>query len=259
MVEVTRKHRILVYDIETAPGLAYVWRAKTTWIPDSMMKQSPFMLMWAAQWLDGTPIMWDAVTPEEVANQDDSRVVASIAKLMREADIVLAHNGDSFDIPWVRGRLWLNDLEPLGPIASIDTRKISARDFSFMHNNLNSLIKAKLDREKIRTDFSWWRDIMENTGASCQKAINRMLKYCKKDTKDLADLFKSMQAHAHRLPRLITSQGEVCPNCGSGDLTSRGFRQTKAFEYQKFQCNSCKRYCSFRTHNEKNTNPNRVI
>ena len=247
--------KILIWDIETAPGEAYVWTAKTRFIPHSMMKRQPFMIQWSAVWFSGGKVMSDTVTPAEVVARDDARIVESMSELIREADIVLAHNGDSFDIPWVRGRAWVNDLEPLGPVTSIDTKKMAARDFYLMHNSLDALIEIRLKRNKIKTDFSWWRDIIEHAEAGaldkCQKALNRMLRYCRKDTRDLRDLFNTMIPHVARLPRMIDTNGAiVCPHCGSTDLHKRGIKRTGAFSYQRYQCNECRRYPSFRTNDK---------
>lgn len=250
---VTKQLTILVFDIETLPGEAYVFSPKTRFIAHSMMKRQPIMHQFSAAWLHGGGVIASSLTPKEVQARDDSRVVSEAAELLREADIVLAHNGDNFDIPWIRGRLWVNDLEPLGPVASIDTKRLSAKDFAMMHNNLDSLIQQKLGRNKIKTDFSWWRNIVETADAgdfeACQKHLNKMLRYCKKDTRDLRDLFQTMIPHVHRLPRLVdTTDSFICPYCGSSDLQMRGKKRTKAYTYQQYQCNNCKRYPSDRSH-----------
>ncbi len=251
---VTKKLKVLIFDIETLPGEVYAFSPKIRFAAYSTWKRYPFMAQWSAAWLGGGPVMSDSVTPQEVVDRDDSRVVQSAADLLREADIVLAHNGDSFDIPWIRGRVWIHDQEPLGPIASIDTRKLSSRDFNFPHNNLDALISEKLGRRKIKTDFSWWSSIIETAEAgdfeACQRHLNKMLRYCKKDTKDLRDLFESMVPHVSRLPRLVdTTESMFCPYCGSDSLQKRGTRKkrTGAHTYQQYQCNNCKRYSSEKT------------
>lgn len=250
---VTQKLSVLVFDLETAPGEAYMFSPKMRYIPHYMVKHLPFVTMWSAAWLHGGKVMSDCATPSEINMRDDSRVVQSMADLMREADIVLAHNGDNFDVPWIRGRCWINDLEPLGPIASIDTKKLSARDFAMPHNNLDALIQAKLGTSKIKTDFSWWKDIIELQDEAKEKALRRMLRYCKKDTKELRDLFKTMIPHVHRLPRLVDStDAYICPTCGSDKIQKRGKKRTKAYTYQQFYCNHCRRYSSEKSNDRTN-------
>jgi len=94
--------RILFYDIETAPGQAFVWSAKTRYIPHTMMIHPPFMLCWAAKWSDNRTVMSSYSTPEEeIREKDDERIVTELADLLRQADIIVAHNGDRFDLyPW---------------------------------------------------------------------------------------------------------------------------------------------------------------
>lgn len=86
--------KILIFDLETAPLRAYVWRLwKQNVSPVSGQLQSEwFMLTWAAKWLFENEIMSDSLTPKEVFEEDDSRLTKSIYKLVNEADIVVAHN-----------------------------------------------------------------------------------------------------------------------------------------------------------------------
>lgn len=254
-MSVTYKLRGLVWDIETVPGEAYFFQAKTRFIPHTMVKEPPIMACWAAQWIDGGKVKSDYLTPKEIDARDDSRIVDSVANLLRQADYVVAHNGDQFDVPWVRGRSWVNDLEPLGPVATLDTKKLSARDFAMTHNSLDSLLSIKDLGSKTKTDFSWWKELVELDEEGQAKAMRRMLRYCRKDVRKLKELLETMIPHVNRLPRLIdtTHFTMICPYCASDDVQKRGKKRTKAYNYQQFQCNNCKRYFHDKTHDRTNT------
>lgn len=252
-MSVTYKLRGLVFDIETIPGEAYFFQAKTRFIPHTMVKKPPIMACWAASWIDGKQVYSDYISPKEINARDDSRIVGSIAELMREADFVVAHHGDQFDIPWVRGRAWVHDLEPLGPVASLDTKKLSSRDFAMTHNNLDALLTVKDLGNKTKTDFSWWRDLVELDSEGQAKAMRRMLRYCKRDTKKLKELLETMIPHVNRLPRLIdTTDTMICVYCASTNIHKRGKKRTKAYNYQQYQCNDCQGYFSDKTHDRTN-------
>lgn len=111
------------------------------------------MLCWSAKWLNGE-IYSDVINSEEVINEDDKRIVQSLIKLINEADIVITHNGDSFDLPKISSRVVVNNLSPIKPYQSIDTKKIAAKQFGFSSNKLDALAGLFGIETKMDTDFS---------------------------------------------------------------------------------------------------------
>lgn len=84
---------ILILDIETSPLKAYVWRL---WKQDIYLDQlisDWFCISWAAKWLNHPETMSDVLTPDEIKNEDDSRIMKGLWNLLNDADIVIAHNG----------------------------------------------------------------------------------------------------------------------------------------------------------------------
>lgn len=75
--------KILIFDIETAPLKSYVWRIwKENINPLNGQLQSEwFMLTWSAKWLLEHGVMSDALTPEEIVKEDDSRITKSMYDL----------------------------------------------------------------------------------------------------------------------------------------------------------------------------------
>ena len=104
--------KILIFDIETAPLKAWVWNR---WKQDVHLEQTIsewFMICWSAKWLGSEEVMGDCLTPHEILKEDDSRITESIWDLINEADIVIAHNGDNFDLPKLNSRFIVNGLVP---------------------------------------------------------------------------------------------------------------------------------------------------
>jgi hypothetical protein len=246
---VTRPLRVLIWDIETAPGTAYFWRPRVQFINQHMVINAPFMICWSAKWLGEKKIYSDHATPEEIANRDDARICVSLTKILQEADVIVAHNGDNFDEPFLRGRLFANNLAPLGPVDSIDTKKIAAKDFDLPHNNLDAIAKIREIGEKDKTDFSWWTDILEGS----KQRMKEMVAYNRKDVVILEEVFEAMRPHATRLKRLYDAAKGViaCTNCGGTDVHKRGTRQyrTQANTFQQYQCQNpdCMRYFRIKT------------
>ena len=90
--------KILVFDIETYPFLAYTFNKWKTNINDDFIVHDWGMLCWSAKWLFSDEVLSDKMTEEELNNLDDSRISRSIWELIDEADVVIAHNGVKFDI-----------------------------------------------------------------------------------------------------------------------------------------------------------------
>ena len=241
------KLKILFFDIENAPMLAHIWSPYTEYVRGQMIVREKFMLGWAAKWWGSDQIIADFMSQDEAVHQFDDRVVDSLANLMREADIVVAHNADKFDVPEVNGRLLLKGLEPLGPVDTIDTLKIAKASFKLPYYNLDYLAKALDLGEKTPTTFDLWRDCY----AGDPEALAEMQDYCANDVFLLEEVFTALIPHAKRLRRLFDNLDMECPYCGSDDWTSRGYKRTQASRFQQFQCNNCGRYSRKRVGEKK--------
>ena len=219
--------------------VSYAWRPKVQWLNHQMNVSDVFMLSWAAKWDGATFVKSAYLTPTEVKNQDDKFIVADLANLIREADIIVAHNGDRFDLPKINGRVALLGLEPLGPVDTIDTLKLSRQSFGFGYHNLDFLAKEFLGESKIETNWSWWEDILNGD----PKAMKKMVRYNKKDVVLLERVFHAMMPYVKNLRRLYEGSGDLsCPYCGSTDRQNRGKKRNKTTTYQQHQCNGCLRY-----------------
>jgi hypothetical protein len=238
---VSHQQRILFWDVETAPALAFAFQAKTDWIPSHMFQHETFLLTWAAKWAGSNRVISERLTGAEARAQDDSRLVTSLVELIREADVIVAHNGDGFDEKVLRGRAMLTGSEPLGPVRSVDTLKLAKRSFRLTHNSLNHLAKHLGVPQKMDTGgFSLWRDAYLGD----EKALAKMDRYCRADVRCLEGVYGAMLPHVKGLPRLIDAShdGEdVCPYCGSAERQSRGLTHTNASSFPRYRC-SCGRW-----------------
>jgi hypothetical protein len=238
--------RIWLWDVETAPMLAYIWQAKTEYVQPQAITHETFMLTWAGKWHGQSKVHGDALTPDEALAQDDTRIVGSLADRLREADVVVAHNGDRFDLPIVRSRLMLQGLDPLGPVRSIDTLTLARKSFRLASNKLDHLARVLGIPGKIGTSFSLWQRCYHGD----PKALASMLRYNRQDAVVLEAVYDALAPHVRGLPRLVDADAEgelVCPSCGSGDLQRRGFHRTNASTFQRFACQSCGRWSRSRT------------
>lgn len=228
---------ILFFDVETSWMIAKMHSPKVDYIRSDRVVHRRFLHCWAAQWDGQKQILSDCQTPDEAIAKDDSRIAVSLAEQVRKADVVLAHNGDNFDIPKLRNRLIIADKETLGPVASIDTLKL-ARKLGFDHNNLDSLSKELGYGGKMQNPTGLWDRAYEGD----EVALRQMVRYCRYDVVQLAQVFNRLRPHATQLPRLVDGEGSFCPSCGSTNYQKRGKKRTNAGTSQQYQCLSCLRY-----------------
>lgn len=238
--------RVLFFDLETAPLLAHIWSPYDDYVTHDRLLKPGFLLTWSAQWRGEKPIISGCLTGAEARDQYDGRIVEELADLIRQADIIVAHNVDKFDLPVFNTRLLANRAEPLGPVKTIDTLKLAKGAFRLPYNKLDYLADFLFGDHKIKTDFQLWKDCY----AGDEKALARMLKYNRKDVVLLARVFEELIPYVKNLPRLQHLAGtDQCPTCGSCNLVKRGTHRTPTADYDKLRCTDCGRY----TRRRKNT------
>jgi DNA polymerase III epsilon subunit-like protein len=207
------------------------------------------LISWAAKWGDEKKVMSSALTGDEARAQDDERIVIELAALIREADVIIAHNIDKFDVPMFNNRLLLLGLENLGPVETIDTLKLSKANFRLAYNKLDYLAEKLGFGRKIKTDFDLWLAAYHGD----EVALGQMLRYNRKDVVLLEQVFEALRPYVKNLKRLVEAawDGQIaCPNCGAEDYQRRGERRTQVSTFVQFQCNQCKRY--FRSRKSEN-------
>lgn len=239
--------RVLLLDIETTPLEAFVWQMQV-WkarVNDEAVISRWFMLTWSAKWLFSNEIMSMRLSGEEVKNEDDNRIVAGIWKILNEADIVIAHNGDNFDIPNINTRFIVNGLSPTKPYSTIDTLRIAQKQFGFSHNSLNALARVFGLPEKIDTDFDLWKRCKNGS----DDALAEMELYNRHDVEVLEEVYLKIRPWIKSHPNLALYtefEGEMCSNCGSTKLIPHGHYYTQTGKYQTLRC-ECGAYGRRRT------------
>ena len=236
--------KILMFDIETTPMPVWVWSFGKQYVPHTNIVKDAegtqrfwYVLSWAAKWLYDDNTMSDVLTPEEAVGRDDKRIIESIWKLLDEADIVVAHNGDRFDIRKLNARFILNGMNPPSPYKSIDTLKIARKEFAFSSNKQDFLTKSFGVSEKLKTEFQLWIDCMDGN----KERLAEMLKYNKRDVIGLEQVYLRLRPYIKNHPNLgILMDDNVCPSCGSKHLkVSDATYFTSSNEFPVYRCGGC--------------------
>ena len=234
-----KKANILIFDIETAPLKAYVWHR---WNQNIYLDQTIsewFMICWSAKWLGSEEVFSECLTPDEIREEKDSRIVKQLWALIDQADIVIAHNGKRFDVPKINSRFIMAGLPPTSSYIQIDTKEVAAKQFGFSSNKLDALAGYFNIEHKDDTDFELWVKCMNGDQAS----LDYMEKYNRKDVTILEQVYLKLRPWIKNHPNIGLYQEDcnmVCPTCGSKHIEEDGsFYYTSANKYKIMRCNDC--------------------
>jgi len=231
--------KVLLYDIETSPIMAFIWKIWDENISPGQIIHDWFIISWSARWLFSDDTFSDVITSEEIRDKDDSRITKSLWKLLNEADVVVGHNIIGFDNKRVNTRFLVHGLPPTLPYISVDTLKVTRETFSLTSNSLAYINKFLGIPEKTHLDFSVWKDAYFGDA----KALKLIGDYNKNDTIILENLFLRLRPYIKHLPNMNLWSGEnisVCHACGSEhlDWTVKAY-YTETGMYKGYRCKDC--------------------
>lgn len=218
--------KILLLDIETAPGTAYVWSLFDTHIPLERLITPSRILCWAAKWYKGGWARGD----ERDGRRD---MLQPLHELLSEADAVVTYNGDHFDLPKINGEFMAAGMAPVPPVPSIDLFTTVKR-FGYQSGKLLFVARHLGIGQKVETGgFKLWADVM----AGDEKAWRKMIRYNTQDVALLETLYTKLRPYIKTHPALHPRS--KCPACGSASAQRRGHRRTRTSLIERLNCNGC--------------------
>lgn len=245
----TNKAKILLFDLETSPSLAMVWKRFDVNISQDQVLSESFILTYSAKWLDDESVMFGALTFDEVKEENDQRLVRELYDLLDRADLVIGHNVNQFDVKVVNTRMIFHGFNPPSPYRTIDTLQMARSKFKFPSNKLGSLCEYLGLETKVETGgFKLWRGYMFGD----KESIEKMIEYNINDTIILEQLYLKLRAWGKTHPNLQVFNNEsfdiLCPCCASDDIdkTDKLFT-TNLSAFETYQCNSCGKWFRGRT------------
>lgn len=230
--------RVLVYDIEVTPILAYTWDLKPYRLPIENIVEDPRIVCIGAKWLGEKRV--SLLSEWEHGRQG---MLERIHALFDEADCAVGFNSKSFDTRWVQGELAREGFTPPSPMTEVDLYrearglwKLPSHRLAYITKSLD--VKTKLDAGGWAT----WMGVINGDPA----AQRRMGTYCK------GDVLSTEQLYLRMLPWLKTApvtalytddeaDALVCPRagCASTSLHSRGYAYTRLGKFFRYQCQAC--------------------
>ena len=232
----------LFLDLETCPNIGYFWSAGyRVNISYQQIRDERRIITAAYKWAGKKikTLTWDR-------NRQDQTLVEKLVPIMNEADEIVAHYGNGFDIPWVRTRALFHGI--VCPIwKSVDTHAWAAKYFYLNSNKLDYIAKFLGIGTKIRTDYDLWVDATGGSDRVSKIAVEKMRVYNMHDTELLEPVFDKLSLycppHTHA-GVLAGNEKWTCPRCGGSDVKIGGHRMVSraGTVKQQMYCKSCPHY-----------------
>jgi len=230
----------LFFDIETSPNIGLFWTAgfKQTILPENIIKERAIICIcykWAGE-KEIHSLTWDN-------KQDDKKLLKQFIEVANEADELVGHNGDRFDLPWIRTRCLFHNIPVFPDYTTIDTLKHARSKFKFNSNKLDYIAKFLGLGQKLKTGYDLWKKVVLDKD---KQALEDMVTYCKHDVDLLEQIYDKLSpyipAKTHH-GMLLGGEKHSCPNCGSDHMhvAKKRISATGTTKVQ-LQCQSCGKY-----------------
>lgn len=231
-------------DIETSPIIGYTWGTYQQNVLKIIEPTKIISVSWKY-------LHEDIVTVKTIADYkgykpgviDDKKLVEEVWKVLDDADVVIGHHSDRFDIPKLNARFVWHGLNAPSKYATVDTKKVASRYFKFDSNSLNNLGQYLNLGKKIENGgFSLWVDCI----AGSKDAWKKMAEYNAQDVLLLEKVYLALRPYIENHPSLTLFSKNpedavdcTCPTCLSKNVTRRGFSTTRTGRKQRYQCSDC--------------------
>ena len=239
-------NKILILDVERLPGITkhYWWDRgdlKNRYIHYEAVERQPRTTIVCAKWYASDEVIqlaeWD--------RGGRSKFLTRIHRLMSKADIIVGHNVDAADVPWLKGDLHIEaGLPPLPPFKTVDTLKILRREFKSgaPFKGLDAFcqivgIPAKTDR--------YDREAMERAVDGSKEDRERLTAYCVGDVLAGQAIFDFLRPYINNHPALFVDGKDkltVCHRCGHDTRTIPRRYVANIMSYSMRQCTNCGGY-----------------
>lgn len=231
----------LFFDIETSFNVGIFWRSgyNLTINPGDIIHERAIICI-CYKWEGKDEVHsleWDK-------NQSDKEMLKKFLKVMAQADEIVAHNGDRFDMKWLRTRCIFHNLGMPPMHNTIDTLKEAKRYFNFNSNKLDYIAKFLGVGAKLQTGgLDLWKDIVFKKD---KVAMAKMVEYCKMDVTVLQAVFDKLNIYTQPKVNYAVLHGEdkhKCPQCGGNNIRYNKKVTTAAGTiYHWIQCTPCSKY-----------------
>jgi hypothetical protein len=240
------RNKILILDVERLPGITtqYWWDRgdlKNRYIHYETVDRHPRTTIVCAKWYDQADVI-------ELAEWDKGgrkKFLKKVHRLMSEADIIVGHNLDQADVPWLAGDLFIEGgLPPLPPFKTVDTLKVLRKQFKSgaPFKSLDAFCQiAGIDAKTDRYD----RNAMERAVNKSVDDQQRLTAYCTGDVLATQGLYDYLRPFINNHPALFVDGKDsmtVCHRCGHDTEPIPRRYVANIMSYSMRRCTNCSGY-----------------
>lgn len=233
----TETLKILFLDIETSPNIGYTWGKYEQDVIEFISESH--LLSFSVKWLDSKKTEVFALPDFKSYKENkkcDKQLCEKLKEYVDQADIIVGHNLDRFDMKKINTRLAANSITPPAPYKTVDTLKVLKKHFGLNSNKLNDVGSYFGLGEKIDTGgFSLWKKCMSGD----PNAWKLMKLYNKNDVILLEKVYLKVRPWISNHPSVNINKGCKCSSCGSGNVQMRGYNYSKMGKAQRWMCTEC--------------------
>ena len=247
------RNRILILDVERLPGITQQswWDRgdlKNRYVHHETVIREPRTTIVCAKWYDQP----DVIRLAEWDKGGRGTFLKKVHALVAEADIVVGHNVDGADIPWLLGDFYLPrighphrpNLPPLPPRKTVDTLKVLRQQFKSGAPFKGLDAFCQIVGIPSKTD-KYDRDAMERAVAGSVEDRERLTDYCVGDVVATQWLYDWERPHIKNHPALFVDGEDklrTCNRCGSEtkDVVKRFVANVMTYSMRR--CVNCKGY-----------------
>lgn len=209
----------LFFDIETSPNIGWFWRSTyNTNISTDQIQEERKVICVSYKWENEDKVYhlsWDS-------NKCDKSLLENFTNVLLQADEVIAHNGDRFDIPWLRTRCLYFGIPFPTYVKSLDTLRKVRSMFNFQSNRLDYVAKFLGLEGKISTSIGLWKEIVfkDVNSKEYKDSLKDMLEYCDYDVILLEDVYNKIASYIKPETHVGVHEGKdkhTCPHCGGSE------------------------------------------
>ena len=173
----------------------------------------------------------------------EKKMLKKFVRIMGEADEIIGHNGDRFDLPFVRTRCLYHGILIFPKYRTLDTLKKSRSNFLFASNKLDYLGKFMgIGGKEEHEGFEMWRKIVEENDS---EALDKMISYCERDVVMLEDVYFVLSPfidHNNNFAVLRGGEKWDCPECASKNVKMfRTYTTPMGVVRREMKCKDCRK------------------
>lgn len=237
------RNKILILDVERLPGITkqFWWDRgdlKNRYIHYEEVVRQPRTTIVCAKWYDSPDVMrlaeWD--------KGGRRRFLSRVHAMMRQADILVGHNIDNADIPWLKGDLHIEaGLPPLPPFKTVDTLKVLRREFKSGAPFKSLDAFCQIVGIPNKTDH-YDRRAMERAADGNVEDRQRLTDYCCGDVVATQGLYDWCRPHIKTHPALFVDGKDkltVCNRCGHDTEPIARRYVANLLTYSMRRCTAC--------------------